>query len=343
MADPTHLELLRLGVAEWNESRPTQPDLSGADLSKAQLRGADLRDTDLRDADLRRANLREARLECAYLRNARLYRSNLNRATLNEADLSGADLERAFLSRCDLSRCNLTSASLKNAILVRSDLTGTILTGASVYGISIWDLEGTPENQDDLVITPTGQTEVTVDNLKIAQFIYLLLENAQIRDVIDTVGKKGVLILGRFTDRKTVLDGLRARFRELGFVPVVFDFEKPNSKDLSETVKTLAGLAAFIVADLTAPRSTPHEAQAIVPDYMVPFVPIIQAGEEPYAMFNDLWLKHDWVMEPLEYSGIDALLPKLAVAIVEPAMSLRRRLLEQRTQKMSTRSLDDYG
>ena len=342
MADQTHLDLLNSGIAKWNSLRPAKPDLSSANLFEAQLRGADLRDANLRDSDLRRANLREARLERADLRNARLYRSNLNTGKLNEANLSGADLERAFLSRCDLSKAILLNASLKNAILVRSDLTDTILTGASVYGVSTWDLEGLPKNQDDLVITPTGQTEVTVDNLKVAQFIYLLLENAQIRDVIDTVGKKGVLILGRFTDRKAVLNGLRTRFRELGFVPMVFDFERPNSKDLSETVKTLAGLSAFIVADLTAPRSTPHEAQAIVPEYMVPFVPIIQSGEEPYAMFNDLWLKHEWVIDPLEYSGIEALLPKVGTAIVEPAMRLRQSLLDQRTQRMDTRSLDDY-
>jgi hypothetical protein len=76
---------------------------------------------------------------------------------------------------------------------------------------------------------------------------------------------------------------------------------------------------------------------------MVPFVPIIEAGETPYAMFNDLWLKHDWVMEPLEYGSIDALLPRLAGAVVKPALELRRRLLERKARRMSARSLDDYG
>lgn len=45
------------------------------------------------------------------------------------------------------------------------------LTGARVYGVSVWDLDGAPANQDNLVITPSGEAEVTVDNLKIAQFI----------------------------------------------------------------------------------------------------------------------------------------------------------------------------
>jgi hypothetical protein len=33
---------------------------------------------------------------------------------------------------------------------------------------------------------------------------------------------------------------------------------------------------------------------------MVPFRPIIEKGEEPFAMLRDLWIKHrDWVFEPL--------------------------------------------
>jgi hypothetical protein len=39
---------------------------------------------------------------------------------------------------------------------------------------------------------------------------YLLLHNEKVRDVIDTVGKKGVLLLGRFTEgRMAVLEQLR--------------------------------------------------------------------------------------------------------------------------------------
>ena len=72
------------------------------------------------------------------------------------------------------------------------------LTGCRIFGISAWDVAlsgGT--RQQDLVITFKGEPEVTVDNIEIAQFVYLLLHNAKIRDVIDTVGKKSVLLLGR--------------------------------------------------------------------------------------------------------------------------------------------------
>ena len=53
--------------------------------------------------------------------------------------------------------------------------------------------------QNDLVITAHNEPEVAIDNIEVAQFVYLLLHNAKICDVIDTVGKKGVLLLGRFT------------------------------------------------------------------------------------------------------------------------------------------------
>jgi uncharacterized protein YjbI with pentapeptide repeats len=339
VADTSHLELLRLGTGAWNDGRPSAPDLRGADLFESDLRGVDLHNADLRGADLRRVNLREANLAGADLRDAQLYRANLNRAGLQNADLTGADLMRAFLSNVDLTGAQLRGADLRRSTFVKCEMNRTDLDGALVHGISAWDLTGTPASQDDLVITREGDHEVTVDNLKIAQFIYLLLNNAEIRDVIDTVGKKGVLILGRFTERMTVLDGLRRRLRELGYVPMVFDFERPVARDLTETVSTLAGLSAFILADLTAPRSTPHEAQAVIPNYMVPFVPIIEAGESPYAMFQDLWSKHDWVMEPLVYESIDVLLPVLDREIVAPALELAQELEARKAGRMPIRTI----
>jgi hypothetical protein len=59
-----------------------------------------------------------------------------------------------------------------------------------------------------LIITKENEPEITVDNIEVAQFIYLLMHNQKIRDVIDTITSKVVLILGRFTPkRKQVLEG----------------------------------------------------------------------------------------------------------------------------------------
>jgi hypothetical protein len=83
-----------------------------------------------------------------------------------------------------------------------------------------------------LIITPSNEPEITVDNIEIAQFIYLLLNNQKIRDVIDTITSKVVLILGRFTpQRKAVLDALREELRRRDYLPILFDFDKPASRD----------------------------------------------------------------------------------------------------------------
>jgi hypothetical protein len=42
--------------------------------------------------------------------------------------------------------------------------------------------------------------------------------------------------------------------------------------------------------------------------------------EEPFAMLQDLWIKHrEWVFEPLYYSSLDALIGALDEKSIEPA------------------------
>ena len=101
-----------------------------------------------------------------------------------------------------------------------------------------------------------------------------------------------MLTLGRFTERKDILESLRETLRQRGYVPIVVDFERPTDRDFTETVMTLAGMCLFIIADITNPQSVPLELQATIPNYMIPFVPIIQEGEKPFAMFVDLWKKY---------------------------------------------------
>src|SRR5947199_403369 len=130
-------------------------------------------------------------------------------------DLNGADLNRADLSRVDLSR-----ARLKGASLVGTNLTDANLTQCTIYGISVWNVQLDGAKQENLVITDYGEPAIAVDNLEVAQFIYLLLNNPKIRDVIDTIAKKAVLILGRFTpERRAVLEAIRTALRTQGYIP----------------------------------------------------------------------------------------------------------------------------
>jgi hypothetical protein len=217
------------------------------------------------------------------------------------------------------------------------DLTATDLTGCHVYGISVWGSKLDKDTkQQNLVITKKSEPEITVDNIEVAQFVYLMLHNEKIRDAIDTIGKKAVLLLGRFTDgRIAVLERLREELRKRDFLPIVFNFDKPETKDFTETVRMLAGMSRFVIADMTNPRSTPLELQATVPEYMIPFVPIIESGEQPFAMFRDLWIKHrQWVLDPIHYSSVDRLIEKLDTDIIRPAQVKFAELLALKSEEV---------
>jgi hypothetical protein len=243
----------------------------------------------------------------------------------------------ADLSRADLSGANLSGANLRRTTLVETNLTNANLNGCQVYGISAWNvILSKTTKQNSLVITTKDEPEVTVDNIEVAQFIHLMLHNEKIRDVIDTIGRKGVLLLGRFTKgRILILNRLREELRERGFLPIIFNFDKPETKNFTETVRLLAGLSHFVIADITNPRSAPLELQAAVPEIMVPFRPIIAEGEEPFPMFRDLWIQHrDRVFEPIYYSSLEALVGALDEKIIKPAEVRFAELLARKAEKM---------
>jgi hypothetical protein len=89
-----------------------------------------------------------------------------------------------------------------------------------------------------------------------------------------------LIVPSPITARISIFSWAKEELRKRDFVPIVFNFERPEKSDFTETVRTLAGLCRFIIADITSPRSTPLELQATVPEYMITFIPIIEDGEE---------------------------------------------------------------
>ena len=336
MANPEHLAKLKEGVESFNKWRKDNdlalviPDLRGADLIKANLSRANLIDAnlsgaDLSGADLSRATLVGADLSGATLREVFLTEADLSLAKLHDANLSGAVLSWADLSGAKLNRANLNGASLAGATLIETNLEEANLTSCYVYGISAWDVRLNGAIQSNLVIGRNDQ--IQVDNLEVAQFIYLLLNNAKIRDVIDTVGKKAVLILGRFTtERKSVLDEIREALRQSGYLPILFDFEKPSNRDTHETIVTLAGLVRFIVADISDPKSIPQELASIVPNIpSVPVQPLLQIGQEPWGMYDHI-KRYPWVLPIHSYENRETLLTDLEPKVILPAEAKAKEL-----------------
>ena len=202
---------------------------------------------------------------------------------------------------------------------METNFAGANLTGCQVYGIAAWDLNLVGAQQAELVITPAREPVITVDNLEVAQFIYLLLHNEKIRDVIETVTSKAVLILGRYTpERKAVLDALREALRARDRLPIVFDFTRPGSQTTLETVSTLAHMARFVIADLTDAKSVLQELQAIVPSSPSVLVqPLLLASQEEPGMF-DFFRRFPWVLKPYRYHSQEEMLAALDAKIIAP-------------------------
>lgn len=356
LTNPDHIEFERADLSNTfiDKINLSSANLTGVNFSRAHLFHAILKDADLTEANLREADLAGADLNGAHLVEANLRGTNLNRANLIETDLRGADLREAKLKEAQLQGANLTGADLRGADLREANLSGAALvgtridkariSGCSIYGINVWDLEGEFKEQKNLVISSSSTPTITVDNIKIAQFIYLILNNEEIRHVLNVLTSKSVLILGRFSlpERKEILDALRNKLREFDLLPIVFDFDRPTDKDFTETIKTLAGLSYFVIADATNPKSSPLELQATIPDYQIPFVPIIQEGESPFAMMVDLQKKYNWVLNTVSYDSQETLMKVLKPLIIDPAMKKRQELRLIKAQEPEIISGKEY-
>jgi Pentapeptide repeats (8 copies) len=291
MANDEHPALFKQGVAAWNAWRDRTAKNKQVALLKKSVaawwawREANSRaSVDLSGADLCRAGLHGA---------------DLHTAVLYEADLRGADLQ--------------------SAVLVNTDLTGADLTGCRIFGVSAWGLKLERAKQQNLVLTDRREREITVDNIEVAQFIYLMLHNEKIRDVIDTITSKAVLILGRFTQaRKPILEALREELRQRKYLPILFDFEKPRSRNTDETITLLARMARFVVADISDDKSVLQELRAIVPDLpSVPVQPIIPAMQEEPGMF-DFYQNFRSFLNVHRYASQEQLIIELGEKVIRP-------------------------
>ncbi len=305
------LDLLGQGVQIWNQWREEHPDII----------------PNLFEANLDTCNLSGANFSGAYLVGA-----HLRAANLSEANLSGAYLSRADLWGTDLSNTNLSGADLTGATLIGTNLSRATFVNCSIYGIAAWGIRLDGTRQENLLITNYGEPAITVDNLEVAQFIYLLLNHKKLRDVFNAVTERGVLILGRFDGGGLeVLQAIAAKLREEKYLPIIFDFERPQDRNYTETVKTLAGLARFIIADLSGP-SVPQELYATVPHFKIPFVSIIEASRKPYSMAVDIF-EYPWVVRPpVTFTTTEELVEQLPAKVIAPAEEkhqTRQKLLDE--------------
>jgi uncharacterized protein YjbI with pentapeptide repeats len=89
MANQEHLDILKQGVAMWNQWRKEHPDIL-PELSNANLSNVDLSHADLSNAHLSEINFWGANLRGAKLTGASLFVTDFNGANLRNADFSHA-------------------------------------------------------------------------------------------------------------------------------------------------------------------------------------------------------------------------------------------------------------
>lgn len=173
-----------------------------------------------------------------------------------------------------------------------------------------WHQE-TPETIANLIIDKLKRTAEEASNFA------RKLDQDKIIQFINLTTSQGVLILGNFAkERKSILDTLKNELRKYGLEPLFFDIFKPINRDYTETLRTLAGMSHFILADLTNSRSIPQELQTIIPYYSsIPIQPLIYKTEEPYAIFEDLIKGYPWTLKPFIYKDASELQAHLPIII----------------------------
>jgi uncharacterized protein YjbI with pentapeptide repeats len=302
--------------------------LSHVSVYNAFAEGLHLRDAVFDGAHFEEGDFSRADFSGAIFRNTKF----------NKTIFTGACFDGATFVNCNLNRINLVGASFRV-----KEITETV-----VYGIAAWDLETSDDmKQSKLVIEKTydlysdliqhGKVPLTVDDIELAQFVYYLSNHRKMRDTLNILNDRGVLLLGRFKDGGLErLYSMREWLQRQGYTAMIFDFARPDNLSLTETVVTMAGLSKFIIVDLSG-TSVPAELQSILGQIKKP----ILAFGAPYALFPDVADQTNVVtLEGDESNLLDGLgnsLPQLERLHAERVLQLAKRYAKAEKERMPGR------
>ncbi|RZV58214.1 MAG: hypothetical protein EX254_10045, partial [Flavobacteriaceae bacterium] len=186
----------------------------------------------------------------AFFNNCKFINTKFNKTIFTRADFNGASFFNCNLNRINLSDAKFCVKSIEETV---------------VYGVSAWNLKTCEDSiQSKLVIESTyglysdiiaeGRIPMMVDDIELAQFVFYLINHKKMRDAINTMNSRSVLLLGRFNN-----GGLERLYRirewllTRNYLPMIFDFEPLQNQDLVETIVTMGALSKFIIADLSGP------------------------------------------------------------------------------------------
>lgn len=292
--------------------------LNGSKIKNSSFIKSNFRNSELCSVYFDNCITKKAHFEGSFLRETMFINSNLQLIKMNNCkflflsfdncNFRNGMLYDSIFDNCQFYMCNFTYTLLTNSTIINSTITksdfsnvdfrhsqfsankleDSDLSRSKIFGVSTWKLNLINTTQNDLRITDINEPKITIDNIEVAQFIYLLLNNAKLREIIDTVTSKVVLILGRFTEnRKKILEELRNTLKTKNFLPIIIDFDVPHSRTTLETISTVAHMAKFIIADLSDSKSVLQELQFIVTNLPSVIVqPIIDNSDDPPGMID---------------------------------------------------------
>lgn len=112
----------------------------------------------------------------------------------------------------------------------------------------------------------------------------------------------------------------------------MFDFDRPSSKTLIDTVSTLANMARFVIADFTDPKIVLQEAPKVVETSVVLQPILLKGAEEPVTLPD---LKAGWrttILPTFEYENDDHLIRCLKERVIQPANDRVEQLIAEKRE-----------
>lgn len=203
MANEEYLNKLKNSIKEWNKWRVENPKISpslrnidfasefpnkneiydlpsfeGGNFSNIDLHGASLRNgffinCSFDGSRINFADLVDGYFQSCSFRNVCMCVTKIGSATFNNCIFEDSDLSYCSAEETSFMGSEFINTKLENVSFVSNNFTDTKLIGCSVYGISSWDLNLENSTQQNLIITKEDQPIITVDNIELAQFLYL--------------------------------------------------------------------------------------------------------------------------------------------------------------------------
>lgn len=318
MANKEHYKIFLQGPEVWNKWRADNPlihpDLDGEFifpffarkdpdilLTKGERATSDQNlPFNFSNTSFHKATFEGAGFPNADMTNCYIYEADLSYARFPGADFSGSMMRKVYCKGTDFSNGMFKNCVLNNATFIETNFSGAHIEGCNVYGVSAWEIAVSDKTvQKELFLHPDNLAGADLsndkklcmaDDIALAQFVYFIQHDDGFGKSLKQLNSKSVLLLGKFREGGLdLLQSVAEWLRSKGYIPVIFDFNPTENKNIIENVVTMAGLSKFVLANLEG-ESVPAELAKITANFRNPLIAWIHDDlhDSIYAMFKDV-------------------------------------------------------